>query len=312
MGDGAQFSFYTRPMTDRLTQLRTAADWLLSVGIDYYKSRIGKYLRDYERLNDALQNGSVKELIGRGGFPELVNSLFEADELIVIYEGLHSISTAHLIQRLRDFVKGTEFSSKELPSSSSNRGRDVSLELFTASLFARAGYQIDFSTNADLIAHDDHNTYIVECKRPQSDHSVRANIRGAVRQLTARIPSSEDEIPLHGIIVISTSKIVNPEAKLLVTSTEEGIDTDLTRVSDEFILKHQQHWLRIDNKRIIGVIMLLQLPAVIENRRVLTTCNLLSANNIWAAGKSGVEHLKSVVARLKPVLFTQGSDSTIT
>jgi hypothetical protein len=303
LGAGPQFGFHTRSIDDRLAQMRTAADWLLSVGIDYYKTRFGKYLRDYERLNNALQNRSVRQLIDDGNFPELVNSLFEADELIAIYEGLHTMPTEQLSLRMRDFVKGSEFSSAELTKSSSNRGRDVGLELFTASLFARAGYLIDFGTTADLIACDNDSTYIVECKRPQSDDSVHGNVHGAARQISNRLRLFGNVNHAYGIIVISTSKIVNPELKLLVASTEASIESTLRSVSDEFIFRHQRHWLNIDNERIIGVIMLLQTQSVVESRKLLTTCNLLSANNVWASGQSGVDRLKSVAARLKPVLF---------
>ena len=192
---GTQFSFSTRTFQEKAVLAREAAKWLESFGITYYQTRIGKYLKDVEKLDAAHQAGTIQALLDKGEFVSLVNSLFESSELISIYEGLHSIAVGKLGQRLRDFVKETQFSTEESTQSSSNRARDIGFGLYVASLFARAGFDLDFGTDADLLAIDGTDSFFVECKRPQSDHSVRSNVRSAAKQIAKRLNTSKGLCP---------------------------------------------------------------------------------------------------------------------
>ncbi len=303
LGSAPQFSFSTRTFEQKAVLARLATEWLESFGITYYHTRIGKYLKDIEKLDNAHKTGTVQDLIHKGEFPTLVNSLFESTDLIAIYEGLQRVAVGRLAQQLHDFVKGTEFSIEESTHSHSNKGRDIGFELYMASLFARAGFDLDFGTDADLLAIDGAISYFVECKRPQFDHSVHSNVRAAGKQITRRLQHSKRTDSAHGIIALSISKIVNPDFKLLVASNEQNIDAKLIQESDAFFAAHQQHWRNFQEPGLLGVLLLLQIPAVVENHNLVTTCGFILGNNIVASGKPGYDLLVSVVERLKKPLL---------
>lgn len=304
VGDDRQFSFSTRNYAEMEQQANTASDWLASLGIDYYKTRIGRYISDIRRLRHAHETNTLQVLTDNGEFPKLVNSLYESSELISIYEGLHPISSELLVARLRDFVKGTEFATSESTATSSNRARDVAFELFMASLFAKAHYQLDFGTEADLIANDDNNTYLLECKRPRSSHSVRSNVRAAAGQISRRLAKIAAKDCVYGIIAGSISRIINPEMKLVSASSESTIGSYFREISDNFVQEHHQHWSTLEEPRLLGVLLLLQTPAIIESVNVITTCNFIAGNNIVASGDAGLRLFKSMLGSLKPALFS--------
>jgi hypothetical protein len=304
VGVDSEFSFSKSTFQEKATQIQRAADWLDSLGISFYRTRIGKYLKDIERLNTAYEKGSIQQLLDNGEFPQHVNSLFESSELIYIHEGLKTVSTEHLFPRLRDFTKGSEFVTAESTRSLSNKGRDIGFELFTASLFAHASFQPNFSTDADLMATNEMGTFFVECKRPQFDHSVRSNVRGAANQLNKRLTDPRNPEGAFGLIALSVSKIINPTQKLLVVSSEEVIHDMLGSESEIFINAQQQHWRKIENRRILGLIILIRTPAVIKSHSLLTTCNFVAGNNLLASGKAGLDLLISTVEKLKVGLFS--------
>ena len=302
VGNNPQFSFSKRTFEEKEQLMHLATDWLASLNIDYYKTRVGEYSRDIQRLNEAQQTNSVQKLLDKGKFPKHVNSLFELSEIIFIYEGLHPIADTRLTQRIRDFVKGTEQVTSESTKSMSTKGRDISFELFMASLFARAGYELDFGSEADLMAISTQHTFFVECKRPQSINSVRSNVRGAAKQIVKRLTGSKASSSSYGVIALSISKIINPDLELLVALNEQSINQRLINESENFIELNQHHWSNLKENKLIGIMTLLQTPAVVENHNMITTCNFLMGNNIIASGRFGLELLKKLADQLKPAM----------
>ncbi|HET9129791.1 MAG TPA: hypothetical protein VFO86_02520, partial [Terriglobia bacterium] len=139
------------PIAAKKDKLKESVGWLSEQGVTYYQSRIGKYIRDIEYLVQVQEEGRLEDLDDEVRYVSIINSLFESSDVISIYEGLHPIVSGHLAKRLREFVRGAAFAHSETANSIANRGRDVGFELYLASLCARAGYEIDFGTTADVI-----------------------------------------------------------------------------------------------------------------------------------------------------------------
>lgn len=300
--EGEQYFFAKLSFREKQKLMREATDWLSSQGIRYYQTRIGKYLKDLEGLIQAHENDTVQKLIDDGEFPSLVNSLFESSDVISIYQGLHPIAVGPLGKRLREFVRGAEFASSESGDSISNRGRDIGFELYMASLFSRAGYELDFGTQADIMASNSKCTLIIECKRPRFDHSVRSNSRAAAKQLTERLKAYDPRQNVFGIICLSIERVMNPNNQLANASDERNMDRFLKAEWQAFARKHERGWRYSDDPRLLGVTTLLRVPGILENPKMLATCRFLGAISLQAAGQSGHELLTSVNLKLAPHL----------
>jgi hypothetical protein len=293
------YSFKEQSFETKRDDLQTAISWLSEIGVTYFNSRIAKYQRDLEVLLRARSANEIDKLLDDGKFPALVNSLYEATELIAIHKGLSRIiTTEELVSRLRVFTHGPEFAADEKIRASSNTPRDLAFELFTASLFALAEFKVDFTTQADLVAYDGTKTFFVECKRPRQDTSVHSCAKGAASQLRRRYRSHASHVSVYGIIALSIDKIVNPDHFLLVTDDENALDKRMTSETQTFVTKYHRHWSTLDDPQTIGVIALLQIAAVPENRKIITTCNFLGANHISHSESDAGKVFTDVVNKL--------------
>jgi hypothetical protein len=91
----------------------------------------------------------------------------------------------------------------------------------------------------DLIINFPKGQYVVECKRPFRETSVRANVKEAESQLRANLRPGQ-----HGVIAISLSRIINPGTSLFTVEAGErdangaihgSLQTELHRKSCELM-----------------------------------------------------------------------------
>jgi hypothetical protein len=297
LGGGRSY-FASMPYREKAELMRKATDWLSTLGIRYDSTRIDKYLRDLKRLNQARENDTVQELIDNEEFPSLVNSLFESSDVISIYQSLQSFSVGPLGQRLRDFVRGAEFANVESGDSIANRGRDVGFELYMASLFSRAGYELDFGTQADIVATDSDCTLIIECKRPRFDHSVRSNSKEAAKQIAMRLKSYDSGKKVFGIICLSGERVINPMNQLVTATDQVGINQFLEAKWLAFAESHEQDWRQPADPRLLGIMMLLRAPGSLADAKMMATCRFLGASSFQLPGKPGYHILDTIYAKL--------------
>lgn len=298
------FTLTTKSFTDRYQQLENCLNWLSSVGVDYFNTRIHKYKDDLKQLIQAYDSGKIKSLITPDVFATMVNSLYEAGRLINIHTGLKDfVVTQELKSKLQLFIKGPEFSLSENIGSGSQQPRDIAFELFMASAFNLSGFTIDFHTEADLRASLGDNIFFLECKRPRSRHSVRANVRSAASQLRVRYKSTVASNRVSGIIALSIDKIINPNDQLLVTDNENALDNRLAQEATNFVRQYDVHWKKIPDVQTIGILVLIQTVAVPENHNIITNCNFLAANSVVHSQSRGGELFRSIVETMRPAIM---------
>ena len=241
-------------MSKKKILLSNALNWLSEIGVDYFNSRIHKYQNDLSILIDRIDIQDPQSLVDPQFFATMVNSIYESGELIRIHNSLKDlIVTPDLKNKIKVFIKGPEYANDEKPMTGSQQPRDIAFELIIASMFLRAGYKIDFHTTADLRAQNDKSTFFVECKRPRSIHSVRANVRSAASQLRKRyISYSNNDNTVYGIIALSIDMIVNPKNYMLIANDEQAIDNRMIAEAQEFIQNNDMHWKSIPDINTLG------------------------------------------------------------
>ena len=91
-----------RSLTDRLS---SAVDWLDTLGISVSKTRLGAYHRALEALSSNVGDRTEAQL--REAFPDAINHLYEANEIVTIYDALGERGyDEFLIDKLRALASG--------------------------------------------------------------------------------------------------------------------------------------------------------------------------------------------------------------
>lgn len=213
---------FTRSNFSELVRDYAAArGWLEAIcGADRVQgSRFGRYSDDLDRVNNAILD--ERPLRADEGARFAV-AFEESMYLISAHQALEThIQYEELRERLSRVVGGAEQRIDDQPG---DRARNTAFELSIASRLIGAGYEIDFSNGADVIAKNDDQEFIVECKRPNSSQAVRRNFERAMSQIRARLANHRHA---HGVIAMSASVAMNPTGGFLrlqrITELQERV-----------------------------------------------------------------------------------------
>jgi hypothetical protein len=131
----------------------------------------------------------------------------EAREFVSVCAAYKGAETPTLIFKLKKVLKGSWTPSQE--SSNSSDARNTMFELALASELKLRGVHVELG-EPDLVIDFAEGQYVVECKRPFKETSVRANVKDAKIQLRTNLKPGQ-----HGVIAISLTRIVNPGNTML-------------------------------------------------------------------------------------------------
>lgn len=251
--------------------LNCACDWLSSLGCGLSPTRVATYQTDIRELARDYNSDRATRLTREGRFEQLLNSIFEATELIAIHKGLRDHPEEPLVPKLKELASGPAYSTRENPGTSSNRPRNTSYELFTAARFAAAGYDIDLSTEADIIARKGSLVLYVECKRPQSPHGVNSNSKDALRQLRKRYDASDSPTSARGMVALSINKAVPVATQVLRSPNEYAAGAELQRVVNQFLEDNEGRWRNLEDQRTIAVMLDFRALAILSGPNLITT-----------------------------------------
>lgn len=257
---------------DKSSKIEEICSWFSEHGIKIDRSRINTYRAHINEMADYYEEGKVDDLLRLRSMHDLVNSSFEVAELIQIYDGLSDLKSKPFIDKLIEINKGPIWLNKE-NASSSNRARNTAFELHIAARYSKAGYEIDLSDEADIIVTDHQYELFIECKRPLTDKSIHSNVKDALNQLKKRYCSSKSSKIIRGLIALSISRVINQDMYLLPSNTTDDLNMKLQSINLDFIGQYKTKWSNPDDKRTIGVLIYLGLPAIIKDQNILTNCN---------------------------------------
>jgi hypothetical protein len=290
---------YMNSYRDLANGINDACEWLSDHGLHYSRTRMGEYKRHLNELADYWEQGRIDELLELRDFPTLLNSCHEASELSYIFTGLSSLSNLSITTKLHEFIKGPP-SCKNENASSSNRSRNIAFELYVAARLAAAGFVIDLTKEADIIVVVENYEVFIECKRPQKNHQVNSNLKGALSQLERRYPSANNPEMARGIIAVAIGKILNPDLSFLREPTPEALTNKLSLINKAFIDAFDAKWRNPSDKRTIGVLVYLGIPAVIESQNTLNNCHELAMTTTFT-NDHGLDVLTEIRNKVRPL-----------
>lgn len=250
------FDDLLRRLDDALTSCR-------SLGLNVDRTRFGRY-RDrvalLTRAVGAKPDHSARRQIEEAGDVERLEfaiALIEGMELAELLPHLRSTDPECLREKLKAALSGPVFPSDV--DLTSNRARNILLELNLAAKLARAGFGPRLSEAPDLICGVGAKTLFFECKRPFVARKIPARIKEAGdllrKTLRAAVPGT------RGIVAISVSKLVNPGTTLLVGYDECRVRQRLDEAVEELGKQTRREWDGLGRKKIIAILFHAMTPA---------------------------------------------------
>ena len=262
-------------------QLDNACTWLRDVGIDYSKTRIGRYRNLFSDLAKYQLANTLHKFFEKHTFDEWVNAAHETAELVRIYEGLSGSTDASLVSRLRSATRGHEL---YILDNDDRSGRDLTFELSVAAKFARHGYIVNFGHDADIETIVEGTTFYVECKRLKSAQQIQKRIKDALKQLHNRYKGSHNPFESRGILALSIGKTINPALGLLEAQNAANLGKKAFAHNAAFIEKYRSYWQTKVDPRSLGVIVVLDTPGMLSVEKKLVTVHETTMNNCMPAG----------------------------
>lgn len=257
-------------------KIEEACCWLEELGIEYSKTRLGRYKQIFEVLAKHQQSNTLEQAEKEFEFNAFVNAAHEVAEIVRLYEGLSGQKDQSFVARLKDSIKGQEL---YVLDSDGRSGRDFTFELAIASKFVKAGYFVDFGHDADLKAVRDGMTVFVECKRLKSNKKVQRRIKDGLKQLHKRYVKSDDPQYSRGFLALSIGKLVNKNLGLLEADDPHRLGQKAFAHNRKFITEFGSHWQNVTDKRTLGTVVVLDTPGVLAKERQLITCHEVTINN---------------------------------
>ncbi|MGA8154330.1 MAG: hypothetical protein WB952_25525 [Terriglobales bacterium] len=142
-------------------------------------------------------------------------------------------------------------------------------ELVLAADWKTAGADLELG-EPDIRVRFGGATFAVECKRPFSAHSVRANIHDAASQLGVLLDSPE-HTSSFGVVAVSLSRVFNPETRPWSAPERKGVDT-INQALIDLIERHKHEWkwnTERFHRRIAAVMFYLAVPWDIDGERLI-------------------------------------------
>ncbi len=269
-------SYISKTYIAESAKLDDACEWLESLGINFSRTRVGKYKALFATLARHQLANTLDAFYEEYTFELLVNAAHEVAELIRIYEGLNSHRDASFVTRLCEALKGHEL---YVLDNNDRSGRDFSLELSIAAKFACAGFSINFDHDADLKTEICGLPFYVECKRIKSASKVKQRLKDGLKQLHTRYVKSDRPADARGILVASIGKTINSELGLLEAEDPKSLGEMAFRHNRAFIETHRRHWQTKIDRRTLGVAVILDTPGIITWNKQLVRCHEVTVNN---------------------------------
>ncbi|MCD6274048.1 MAG: hypothetical protein J7K30_14685 [Deltaproteobacteria bacterium] len=278
-----------------------AVEWLNRIGVRVNRGRLGEYRKHLDSF--VLNYNGLSGAESKDQFSKTVNVMYEVDAIIHIYEALKSSTLdqlSYIKTKLQQAVAGPLHASDE--NKNGNKARNYLFEIMvSAKLHAPdKGMCVDLSSKSDTEVSFLDKRFLVECKRPQSEKKIEANFRDAVAQLIKKFKNSR-KTNVRGLVAIDFSKIVNPDADLLVKDNDRELQVSSMSIIDYVIKKYSHKWQDIlsrKSKKILGVIVRASLMGVSEERNLLVNCNEWGLNPRIGCTPIESEYLRQMVLSL--------------
>ena len=192
--------------SEMLAQICALESWLQSAGQVARNTRLSKYKNDISVLADPEKLQNLRDHFSEPELRELFFTFTEVHELHTIFSTLRAQHIDILKARFLEVITGPASSTKEKPSNSSNRPRNLQFELLLMAHLANAGFKITDNPLSDIQTSYSGRSIFIECKRPQRQTGIHAAIKDGVSQLKKRLAG--DTSQSIAVLGLSLSKVI--------------------------------------------------------------------------------------------------------
>ena len=258
-----------------IEQYTNAYNWIKSMELNTQGGRLESYLKIIELLVKTYKTASEEEL--KKIYPDTVNAVYEIMAIINIHCALCDVpikDISEIKSKIKQSIVGPCHVTRETNKSNSARNYFFELLVMARLHNPKKNLHVDFMSKTDTGVKFIEKKYLIECKRPQSEKKLEANIRDASKQLDKALKGKIGSNH-RGLISIDISKIFNPEFKLLVKENDITLQNHISLIMDSFIKDYSHIWqniLETKNKKIVGVLIRVSFMGVSEERNLLSSC----------------------------------------
>lgn len=228
-------------INDRASDLDELKAFLNSIGVQTHNTRIDRYQKYLKLIS--INNGNVdastifKNVTDerfQHGMDWYLYVLREVDELMFILKGIKIHIPKGVEEKLAKIVSGADFAALDKNTES----RNTQFELRIASYFCQAGFEVDLTTETDIIASKGRNFFYIECKRVSNSRQLEENLLKAKQQLTSRMPAKRHLVRKNfGLIAMDVTKVAYKHNGLtfgvINEHAKEVMQDDLKKISNK-------------------------------------------------------------------------------
>jgi hypothetical protein len=210
-------------LSHHLEDLVEIRDFLRGRGIETRNTRIDRYVAYLQQAtsHDPTDASRIFKNSVEGPFKRPIDWMLyvlrEVHELMWILKGLKVHFPAGMDKKLKIISGGSDFASLDTDSQS----RDIQFELRIASYFCQAGYEVDLSTETDIIALTDDQAFYLECKRVGSQSQLAKRLSEGGKQLQNRMPKKNGKRIVFGCVAADVTRVAFSHSGLTWGLTNE-------------------------------------------------------------------------------------------
>lgn len=229
-------------------QYTEACDWLSSIGIDHNRTRYGTYKKAIDKFSNYNEKWKSEEQASYETY-SFLNAYAEIAELVRIRSVFSENQYSSLNEKIKKVVAGAPFRN----FSEKDNSRDFLFELTIATRFINAGFNVDISQSADVVASSNGITIFIECKRVKSVKQVKKRVKSANLQIKKRIRSAM-ATGARGIVALNVSDIINPENKMTFIDDPNELKRINSNELQLFVENFEAGLNSKSNSKVLGVI----------------------------------------------------------
>ncbi|NVJ64539.1 MAG: hypothetical protein HWD84_09965 [Flavobacteriaceae bacterium] len=235
-------AMYHGEFTDRKQEFSDACEWLSQeMGFPYNSTRMG----DYERLLKTFVNPGAKAPTDRDlidDFYNFMQAATEACQIIRLWNTFKDGQHKGLKDRIKHVMSGksirAEAIKKNVKGQNDDPARDFAFELNIASRFIKGGYEVDLTSNCDVVVTIGKNKLYVECKRIKSMKKLASRIKEASSQIDTRIGANRKN--KYGMIALDVTDVLLPEGTVTATSDVRLYNMKIQKAITDFAKEQQE------------------------------------------------------------------------
>lgn len=248
--------------------LKELDPWLRLLGVEPKNDRWHEALKVAEQAQEQLER--IRRGEKRQYIDNYISGLFDAAEIHEIFRAFGTVNSPAVKEKVLRAIAGPIAPLSEQPKNST--ARNAMFELSLAADWKNGGAHVVLGEpDIELILAA--IRFIVECKRPFFNHTIRGNLREAASQLGKELDKRGNE-NAYGIVAISLSRAFTQGDLVCFADEREGRDFvigTLQRLIDE----NREAW-GIDGSenfhpRIVAVMFHLSVPWDMNGQRLVHT-----------------------------------------